>query len=123
MDKIMTSIVPWLCVSNGKKAIEFYRKAFGAEEVFHLDGPDDSLVSRLSVSGAEFWISGDRSFEIKNESSSIRLILTVDNPDEFFAKALTCGAAEVFPVSEEHGWRLGRITDPFGHEWEIGKPV
>jgi PhnB protein len=48
------------------------------------------------------------------------MILTVSDTDTFFAKALKAGASEVFPVGEEHGWRLGRLVDPFGLHWEIG---
>jgi PhnB protein len=54
---------------------------------------------------------------------SIRMILTVSDPDSLFAQALQAGATEVFPVGEEHGWRLGRLVDPFGLHWEIGRPV
>ncbi len=52
-----------------------------------------------------------------------RMILTVPDPDAVFAQALAAGAREVFPVAEEHGWRIGRVADPYGHHWEIGKPV
>jgi PhnB protein len=106
--------------------MDFYKRAFGATEVFRLDGPDGSVVARLSVEGAEFWL-GDESPEHQNFSpetiggSSVRLILTVADPDAVFQKALAAGASEVYPVGEEHGWRLGRVVDPFGHHWEIGR--
>jgi PhnB protein len=48
------------------------------------------------------------------------MILTVPNPDAIFAQAIAAGATEIFPVGEEHGWRLGRLADPFGLHWEIG---
>ena len=48
------------------------------------------------------------------------MILTVENPDIFFSQAIQAGATEVFPLGEGHGWRLGRLTDPFGLHWEIG---
>ena len=51
------------------------------------------------------------------------MILTVPQPDELFGRALAAGASEVFPVGEGHGWRLGRLVDPFGHHWEIGRPL
>jgi PhnB protein len=51
------------------------------------------------------------------------MILTVPDPDSLFARAIEAGATEVFPVSEGHGWRVGRVEDPFGHHWEIGRPV
>jgi len=54
---------------------------------------------------------------------SIRIILTVQNPDTVFAQAVAAGATVVFPVGEEHGWRLGRVIDPFGLHWEIGHQI
>jgi PhnB protein len=51
------------------------------------------------------------------------MILTVADPDAVFAQAVKAGASVVFPVGEEHGWRLGRVVDPFGLHWEIGRPL
>ena len=124
----MTSIAPWLSVRNSARAIGFYKSAFGAIEVFRLEGPDGSVVARLSVDGAEFWLS-DESSEHGNFSpeslggGTVRMILTVADPDAVFLRARKAGATEVFPVGEEHGWRLGRVVDPFGHHWEIGRPL
>jgi len=93
-----------------------------------MDGPDGSVVARLSVHGAEFWLS-DESPEHGNFSpkslggGSVRMILTVPDPDAVFANAVAAGATEVFPVGEEYGWRLGRVVDPYGHHWEIGRPL
>lgn len=108
--------------------MEFYKSAFGATEVYRLDGGNKGVVARLSVDGAEFWVS-DESPEHRNFSPetiggcSVRLILTVADPDAAFARAVAAGATEVWPVSEGHGWRVGRVVDPFGHHWEIGRPV
>jgi PhnB protein len=85
-------------------------------------------VARLSVDGAEFWL-GDESPEHGNFSpeslggGSVRMVLTVADPDAVFARALAAGASKVAPVREEHGWRFGRVFDPFGHHWEIGRPL
>jgi PhnB protein len=54
---------------------------------------------------------------------TIRLILTVADPDTLFTRAINAGATLVFPVNESHGWRLGRLVDPFGLHWEIGRPL
>jgi PhnB protein len=51
------------------------------------------------------------------------MILTVADPDAVFGRSLRAGATEVFPVGEGHGWRLGRLVDPFGLHWEIGHPL
>jgi len=122
------SIAPWLSVRGSRRALEFYKSAFGATEVFLLDGDDKGIVARLSVDGAEFWMS-DESPEHRNFSpdslggGSVRMILTVADPDAVFAQAVAAGASEVNPVSEGHGWRVGRVVDPFGHHWEIGRPL
>jgi PhnB protein len=108
--------------------VEFYKTAFAAAEVYRIEDPDGDVVARLSVDGAEFWL-GDESPEqgsVSPESGGgpkVRMILTVPDPDAVFAQALNAGASEVNPVSEEHGWRVGRLVDPFGHHWEIGRPI
>ena len=119
---IRTTIAPWLTVQNGEEAVSFYKTAFDAVETYRLETPG-GLIVRLSVNGAEFWVSGGSKTHPNAQllgGDSIRMILTVDDPDTFFAKALKAGASEVFPVGEEHGWRLGRLVDPFGLHWEIG---
>ena len=125
---LLCTIAPWLSVRNGAQAVEFYKSAFGATEVFRLDGPEGGVVARLSVEGAEFWV-GDESPEHGNHSpeslggGSVRMVMTVADPDAVFARAVEAGAAKVHPVSEGHGWRVGRVVDPYGHHWEIGCPV
>jgi PhnB protein len=120
---IPTSIAPWLSVRNSVRAVDFYKSAFGAIEVYRLEVPDGGLVARLSVDGAEFWLSEESPDHESSGEGSVRMILTVTNPVALFAQALEAGASEVFPVGEEHGWRLGRLVDPFGHHWEIGRPL
>jgi PhnB protein len=118
------SIVPWLSVRNGARAVDFYKAAFGATEVFRLDAPDGGVVARLSVDGAEFWL-GDESPEDKNFSpetlhgGSVRMLLSVADPEAMFQRVLRAGGKEISPVAEQHGWRVGRVVDPFGHHWEI----
>jgi PhnB protein len=125
---ITCSVAPMLSVRNGARAVEFYKKAFGASEVFRIEDPSGAVVSRLSVEGAEFWVA-DESPEHRNFSpeslggGTVRMILTVPDPDAAFARAVAAGAREVVPVADQYGWRLGRVADPFGHDWEIGKPL
>jgi PhnB protein len=124
---ISTTISPWLCLRGGARAVDFYKAAFGAKELFRLDG-GGSVVAKLSVDGAEFWLS-DESPEHHNFSPeslggiTVRIIMTVADPDAVFARAIKAGAKEVYPVGDEHGWRIGRVVDPFGHHWEIGRPL
>jgi PhnB protein len=80
------------------------------------------------VDGAEFWV-GDESKEHGNFSpeslvgSSVRMILTVEDPDAMFARAIEAGASQIYAVTEEYGWRVGRVADPYWHHWEIGRPL
>jgi len=124
------TIQPELSVRRGRAAVEFYETAFGAEEVYRVGGTDDheAVVSQLSVGDASFWVS-DESPSHGNFSpeslggGTVRMLLIVDDPDEVVERAVSAGAKRIDPVGEEHGWRLGRIADPFGHHWEIGKPL
>ena len=108
--------------------MEFYKSAFAASVVYRIDAPDGAVVARLSIDGAEFWVA-DESPEHKNFSpetlggGTVRIVLIKDDPDDAFAKAVAAGAAVVWPVENQHGWRIGRVVDPFGHHWEIGKPA
>ena len=122
-----TSISPLLNVRNGAAAIEFYKAAFGAVVLARVD--EGSVVAQLSVEGAKFWLA-DESAQHLNFSpetlggSTVRLVLIADDPDAVFNRAIEAGAAIVWPVADqEYGWRVGRIVDPFGHHWEIGKPL
>lgn len=125
---MQTSIAPMLSVRNGARAVEFYKSAFAALEVFRVEAPDGAVVCRLSVEGAEFWVA-DESPAHANYSpetfggGTVRMILTVADPDAVFARAVAAGAREIVAVKEDYGWRLGRVVDPFGHHWEIGRPL
>ena len=119
-----STISPWLTVDDGEKAVAFYKAAFGAVETYRLQEPEAGVVVRLSVNGATFWVSSGSVPDDKKQEplggDSMRLILMVADPDGLFAQALKAGATEIFPVGEDHGWRLGRLVDPFGLHWEIG---
>ena len=122
-----TSLSPMLCVRNGGKAVDFYQAAFGAEVLFRID--EGGVIAHLSIEGSEFWVA-DESPEHKNFSpetlggATVRLILVVDDPDAVFGRAVATGASVVWPVADQpYHWRVGRVADPFGHHWEIGKPL
>ena len=126
----VTQILAQLSVRRGREAIEFYKVAFGAVEDYRVGGTDDdeAVVAQLSVGGASFWVA-DEAPEHENYSpeslggGSVRMLLVVEDPDAAVGGAVAAGATEVYPVGEEHGWRLGRIADPFGHHLEVGKPL
>jgi PhnB protein len=91
-------ILPELAVRRGRSAIEFYKAAFGAAEDYRVGGTDEHepVVAQLSVGNARF---------------------------AAVERAVGAGATLLAPVAEEHGWRMGRIADPFGHHWEVGTPL
>jgi PhnB protein len=98
-------ISPMLAVSDGNAAIEFYQAAFGATVLWRLES--GGHVSPESLGG-----------------STARMIMIVNDPDAAFQQAVAAGATVVWPVEDQpYGWRVGRIVDPFGHHWEIGKPL
>ena len=124
------SIAPQLSVRRGVDAVEFYKRAFGAIEVHRVGGMAGhrEVVSQLSIGDATFWVSDESPAHANFSPESVgggtvRMLLVVDEPDAAVGRAIAAGAREVHPVVEEHGWRLGRIEDPFGHHWEIGRPL
>jgi PhnB protein len=123
-------IAAQLSVRQGRAAIEFYKAAFGAVEDYRVGGTDaqEAVVAQLSVGGSSFWVSDEsppnRTFSPESlGGSTVRMLLIVEDPDSVVAQAIAAGATGIHHVGEEHGWRLGRIEDPFGHQWEIGKPL
>ena len=120
---------PFLNVSDGPKAIAFYKSGFGANVLFLIPPETGSTIAQLEISGATFWLA-DESPDHQNPSpdtlqgSTVRLVITIDDPDTLFNRAVAAGAAVVWPIEDQdYGWRIGRVCDPFGHHWEIGKPL
>jgi PhnB protein len=123
----MTSIQPELWVDRAGSAVAFSQAAFGAT-VMHRVGDGDDIVAQLSIGDAAFWVTAASSSMKRFSPQAIngttsRTLLLVEDPEQAVARAVAAGATEVSAVADEHGWRLGRIVDPFGHEWEIGKPL
>lgn len=122
-----------LIVRRSAAAAEFYMQALGAEELWRTTSPEGEIVAHFRIEGAanpsEFWIH-EESTEYGNYSPAAlggcacRLILNVPDPDALFARAVAAGAKVISEVRDhEYGWRQGRIVDPFGHHWEIGKQL
>ena len=85
-------------------------------------------MAQLALGDAAFWVSAADPDAKRFNPAALgggtgRTLLVADDPDGVFARALAAGAVAAAPVADEHGWRLGRIIDPFGHEWEIGRPL
>ena len=123
----MSDIQPELWIDRAAAAVAFYQVAFGAT-VLHQVGEGDQVVAQLAIGNSAFWVSsggadGPRFSPQAIGGATGRTLLLVDEPDAMFAQAVEAGATPVSEMADEHGWRLGRIFDPFGHEWEIGKPL
>ena len=123
----MTSIQPELWVSRPATAVAFYQAAFGASVLMQV-GEGEDVVAQLAIGDAVFWVgaSGDelqRLDPLTANGRSGRTLLVVEDPDTMHARAVAAGATETSPVTDEHGWRVGRILDPHGHEWEIGRQL
>jgi PhnB protein len=123
----VTEIQPELWVDRAGTAVAFYQAAFGAA-VLHRVGEGDDIVAQLAVGGAAFWVSSagpamNRFSPRAIGGATSRTLLVVEDPDAVFERAVRAGAAVASPVADEHGWRLGRVIDPFGQEWEIGRPL
>ena len=123
----MTSIQPELWVERAGQAVAFYTEALGAR-VLHQVGEGDDIVAQLAVGEAAFWVAAAAPDAGRFSPRAIggatsRTLLVADDPDAMLRRAIDAGATEKSPAGDEHGWRLGRIVDPFGHEWEIGAPL
>jgi PhnB protein len=127
--QFQTAVMPMLSVRGGAEAVEFYKRAFGAEVLNQLTAPDGGLVAELAVGGARFYLA-DESPDHQNFSpdslggTTVRIELFVEDPDAVAAQAIAAGAAEVIPVADQpYGIRQGRVRDPFGHHWLVGRPL
>jgi PhnB protein len=116
-----------LSVRNGVQSIDFYQAAFDADVLFRIADDSGAVVAQLSIAGAEFWVA-DESPDHGNFSpeslggSTTRMVLVTADPVAAFNRATAAGATEIWPVDERNGWLIGRVVDPYGHHWEIGRP-
>jgi len=123
----VTSIQPELWVNRGAEAVAFYQAAFGAT-VLHRVGDGEDIVAQLAIGDAAFWVAtagsaGQRLSPKAIGGATGRTLLVVEDPDAVFRLAVAAGAIASAQPDDEHGWRAARITDPFGHQWEIGRPL
>lgn len=115
----MTRIAPWLTVPDATAAVDFYTRALGAETRERVEHDGVVQVAGMAIGDAEFWVQHEPGIRV--DHTSVRMILEVDDPDTLFARAIVAGGNEISPVGEGHGWRVGRLADPSGHHWEIGR--
>ena len=120
-----TRLTATLSVRNWDLAVEFYKAAFDARELFRVPGGG---VGQLAVNGAEFWVAEESKPHLNFSPEtlggcSVRMLLIVEDPAAMCAQAVRAGATQVVPVADAHGWRIGRIVDPSGHHWEIARQI
>lgn len=116
-----------MTVKNAKQAIEFYQKAFGAEEICRMPGPDGNSIMHAELKiGSSIIMLNDEfpghgiSAPQTLKGTSFSLHLYVEDADALFNRAIEAGAKEIMPVSDQFwGDRYGMLTDPYGHCWSI----
>lgn len=126
---VSVEVQPELWVRDTAAAVVFYGQAFGAiveHRAGELDDPHG--VAQLSIDGARFWVAGSSPATGRLDPDSLhgataRFLLVVSDPHTVAHAAVDAGATQVSAVAEEHGWLVSRVVDPFGHEWEIGRPM
>ncbi|HEY2935612.1 MAG TPA: VOC family protein [Gaiellaceae bacterium] len=124
-----SSLTPMLTVKDAAAAIDFYRDAFDAVEQARFTAPTGHVVAEMSIDGLRFFAVDEnpQAFNLSPESLSgttVRINLIVEDPDATAAQAIAAGATEIFPVADQpYGLRQGRVADPYGHHWLIGKPL
>ena len=122
-----TSITPMLTVRNAAEAIEFYKKAFGATELSRLTTPSGQIVAEMAIDGQRFGVVDENppAFNLSPKAlggTTVRVSLIVDDPDAVAGRAVAAGARVVFPIADQsYGMRQGRVEDPYGHHWLIGR--
>lgn len=124
-----TRLTPMLTVKGAARAIEFYGRAFGASEVSRQVSPTGQIVAEMTLDDQRFYVVDENPHAFNNSpallgGTTVRLSLIVDDPDAVAKRALAAGGREVFPIADQpYGLRQGRVEDPFGHHWLIGKPL
>ena len=131
---LQSALFPYLTVSDGAAAIEFYKKAFGAEEHsrHHMPGSTKIMNAQLSINGNQFMLADDFAQEMNRKPStpealggtSVMLSLISTDVDADWERAVAAGATVTMPLKDQFwGDRWGSIKDPFGHGWSISQPI
>jgi len=122
-------LTPMLTVREAAAAVEWYAVNLGAREVARAASPTGQLVVELEVGGHAIAIVDENPSALNLSptalgGTSVRLSLVVADPDSLAERLLRAGAREVFPVADQpYGMRQGRVEDPFGHHWLIGRRI
>jgi len=120
-------LIPLLTVKDARAMVEFYKKAFGAVERSRQSSPSGQFVIEMTIDGDPFYAVDENpaGFNLSPKTlggTTVRISLIVDDPDAVAQRAIDAGGKIVFPVADQpYGMRQGRIADPEGHHWLIGK--
>ncbi len=120
-------LTPFLTVKNARAMVEFYKKAFGAVERSRQSSPSGQFIIAMTIDGDPFYAADENpaAFNLSPKTlggTSVRISLIVGDPDAVAERAVKAGGKIVFPVADQpYGMRQGRIADPEGHHWLIGK--
>ncbi|MGB9224026.1 VOC family protein [Mycobacterium sp.] len=130
---IEPAVIPHLVVGDAAAAIDFYVKAFGAEELGRVPGPDGRLIlAAVRINGSTVMLNDDFPEMCGGKSMTptslggtpVTIHLTVTDVDAKFQRAVDAGATMVAPLEDQFwGDRYGVVADPFGHNWSLGQPV
>ena len=121
------TVTPYLSVRGAAEAIEFYKKAFNAQERFRMPGPDGKSIGHAEIVignsiimlADEFPDCGSISPQALN-GTPVGLVLYVEDADAMFHQAIAAGATVWQPLEDKfYGDRAGGVTDPFGHKWNL----
>ena len=122
-------LTPFLTVKDARAVVEFYKKAFGATELSRQSTPTGQFIIQMSIDGERFYAVDENAsaFNVSPTTlggTSVRMSLIVEDPDAVADRAVAAGGRIVFPVADQpYGMRQGRVADPAGHHWLIGKPL
>ena len=124
------SLTPYLIVRDAGKAIDFYKKAFGASEVFRMDAPGAKVAHcELQIGDSKIMLADEfpnmgATAPGEGVGKSFSLVLYVENVDELFNRAVNAGAKVIRNLKDEfYGDRMGTVQDPFGHNWNLATHV
>src|SRR5450755_2374474 len=124
------AVTPYLMINEAAKAIDFYKKVFGAQELMRIPGPGGKVMHAELKIGDSIIMLADEHPEIDARSpqayggTPVSLMLYVADVDDVFKRALSAGAKEVRPLKDQfYGDRSGGISDPFGHQWTLSTHV
>jgi len=125
-----TKILPMLSLRGAARASKFYQQAFGARELSRVTSPDGKVVALMAIGDVAQFGVADEVPAVGNVGpdtlggTSVRISLYVPDPDAMARRAVEAGAELIFPVEDQpYGMRQGRVRDPFGHHWMIGRPL